>query len=449
MGNPVTNKILTGTTPTWDTLYKFAQITAEGNVSMTLSGATTPDCGILHFKQDATGSRTLTIGGVAVEVDPAAGAVTRVEWTYDGTDYVFTTSYGQASSSLTKLSTPILTLSVQGADSIKADWTNVANETGYEVDIATNASFTLNKQTVSKGADVLTHTFTGLTASTVYYVRVKALADGVSYSDSNYDSDTATTAAAGSSYDADAQAYFSAVEATGATISSADKTAWDNFVTGAKSAGYWSDMLVLAPNLGGTAAAHGINAKTPGTLNPTWNLCSHNASGVGFNGTSSYGSTGVVPATVFTGGHFHLSYYTKDYSTAGAMISCSQSGGQSMRLERGGAVYFADFYGDGAGRIIATSVAGTAGGFFLGDRAPDNSGAVYYNGTSQATDAAGGGTAPTIELNVGRINDGASGSNYHTSQCGFLSIGYGLGATKAATFSADVQTLMTALGRQA
>lgn len=90
---------LSGTTPTWSALYKFAKITASGNVAITISGVGSPDGGVLHFKQDSTGGRELTINTTAVTVDGAAGAVTRVEWSYDGTDYVYTSSFSMASGS--------------------------------------------------------------------------------------------------------------------------------------------------------------------------------------------------------------------------------------------------------------------------------------------------------------------------------------------------------------
>jgi hypothetical protein len=89
MGNPISITTLSGSTPTWDAIYKFAKITATSNVAITLSGAGTPDGGILHFVQDGTGSRTLSINGTSITVKTAASSVTRVDWAFDGTNYTY------------------------------------------------------------------------------------------------------------------------------------------------------------------------------------------------------------------------------------------------------------------------------------------------------------------------------------------------------------------------
>jgi FtsP/CotA-like multicopper oxidase with cupredoxin domain len=53
-------------------------------------------------------------------------------------------------------------------------WTNVANETGYTIQYATDAAFTANLVTTSVGADVTTFTSGNLSRNTPYYFRVLA-----------------------------------------------------------------------------------------------------------------------------------------------------------------------------------------------------------------------------------------------------------------------------------
>jgi hypothetical protein len=97
-----TQQTLSGLAPVWDLNDgEWAIIDAPtGNVSVTTSNVPTPGAGVLHFKQDATGGRTLQINSVAVEVDPAADTVTRIDFSFDGTNYVYVSSYstGEASS---------------------------------------------------------------------------------------------------------------------------------------------------------------------------------------------------------------------------------------------------------------------------------------------------------------------------------------------------------------
>ena len=77
------------------------------------------------------------------------------------------------------------------ATQVKLDWTNVANESSYEVQRSTNGSTwsTIN----SPAANATTYTDAGRTASTLYHYRIKAVGDGDTYLNSAYTSDTATT----------------------------------------------------------------------------------------------------------------------------------------------------------------------------------------------------------------------------------------------------------------
>jgi hypothetical protein len=101
-------------------------------------------------------------------------------------------------SGLTQLSTPgNFSMSSPNDDTMEMTWDDVANEDGYTVEIAEDAGFTTGLQTANKGVGVLTHTFTGLTASTTYYGRVKAVGDGATYSDSGYATNSEDTLAAG------------------------------------------------------------------------------------------------------------------------------------------------------------------------------------------------------------------------------------------------------------
>lgn len=95
------------------------------------------------------------------------------------------------------LSTPTLTCTVASSTQIDLSWTNVSNEDaspGYTLDRSTAADFSANLVTVTKDANVTTHSATGLTTGTRYYFRVRAEGSG-RYSDSGYGTDDDTPAA--------------------------------------------------------------------------------------------------------------------------------------------------------------------------------------------------------------------------------------------------------------
>lgn len=80
------------------------------------------------------------------------------------------------------LATPTGFTFTAGVEQIVADCNNVVNADEYVFDIAEDDEFTVNfQQVVSATSD---NTFTGLTAGTVYYGRVKARGSG--YQDSDY-----------------------------------------------------------------------------------------------------------------------------------------------------------------------------------------------------------------------------------------------------------------------
>ena len=188
----------TGTT--WDGTFKTRTLTA--NLALTFSS--TKRSGALIVTQDATGSRTLSINGTSVSINTAANSQSLVTFIYNdvAASYIFSVDTnivgsisGGGGGGTTPLSAPLVNMTANSSTAMTITWTDVANEDGYTVQIATNSGFTTGVQTASKGVGVLSHQFTGLTASTLYYGRVKAVGSG-SYSDSAYGTDSETTSAA-------------------------------------------------------------------------------------------------------------------------------------------------------------------------------------------------------------------------------------------------------------
>ena len=96
-----------------------------------------------------------------------------------------------------------LKLSVDGTK-IKADWTAVTGATGYEVQWHTSDSWAspTGTQTISSGSTV-THTISGLTADTTYYVRVLPTKSGADEPPSDTASATTRASAGTGDYDKD------------------------------------------------------------------------------------------------------------------------------------------------------------------------------------------------------------------------------------------------------
>ncbi|GAB2539766.1 Ig-like domain-containing protein [Rufibacter soli] len=92
-------KNLSGLNPAWSSSEgTTAKLTASGNINLAYSADTVPAHATLFFYQDATGSRTLTINGASVPVNPAANSCTLVGLAWDGvtlkllSDYSTTTT---------------------------------------------------------------------------------------------------------------------------------------------------------------------------------------------------------------------------------------------------------------------------------------------------------------------------------------------------------------------
>ncbi len=169
----------------------------------------------------------------------------------------------------TPLSTPTLTATVASSTQINLSWTNVANESSYQLQRSTdNVNWTTIGGTIA--ANTTTYNDTGLTASTLYYYRVKAVGDGVTYSDSAYGTDSDTTS--GSTLH---QSSFTATNGTAITAYTPETgSGWTNsFGTGeiqgnkavpaTFTTGEWQSFTTLSQNTYTlTAEITGVVAKT-------------------------------------------------------------------------------------------------------------------------------------------------------------------------------------------
>jgi hypothetical protein len=168
--------------------------------------------------------------------------------------------------------------------------------------------------------------------------------------DYDFDSNAAATGGGGGggSYDTDAQTVITAIEGTGVTLTTPQKDAINDRILALKAQSKWTNMKAYYGYVGGTAAAHAINWKSPGTFNITWaGGLTHNANGVTGNGSSGYGDTGINDNAVLTLDDVTIGGYSRTSSATGFLMGVTEganslyladqtgTNGISARLHRG------------------------------------------------------------------------------------------------------------------
>lgn len=213
----------------------------------------------------------------------------------------------------------------------------------------------------------------------------------------------------------------------------------------------WSKMTGLYGLCGGTAAAHKVNWKTPGTYdiqnaaNATWTSgVTHNSNGITGNGTSGYGDTGLAPIVIGQNSA-HISIYSRTSSTEAkyatrstqavptsgiipmwtdskAYVSINSAGEDSITVP------------DGAGLFTVTRTGASTVGFFKGSR--------KLLASTRAS------VAPsTINLYICCSNNVGTAASFSARNYAFYSAGSGLTDQDAYNLSMIVQSYQTILGR--
>lgn len=131
---------------------------------------------------------------------------------------------------LTQLSTPSgFTASPASSTQINLSWSAVANATSYVIDRATNSGFTTGVTLAIYNSSGTSFNNTGLTASTTYYYRIRAVGSG--YYDSAYANANATTNSSGATLQ----------PLTFTTAHGLVYNSGGNYWTGTDTAGTWSN----------------------------------------------------------------------------------------------------------------------------------------------------------------------------------------------------------------
>jgi hypothetical protein len=258
-------------------------------------------------------------------------------------------------------------------------------------------------------------------------------------------------------YDADALAFITAASITDNT----QKTAINTLVTDLKAANIWTKMKALYPFVGGTAAQHRFNLKSPGTTNADFYLDfigggTHSATGYLPNGTTAYANTKLLPNAVLNETNFsHLSYYSNTSTGyASEYVMGSNDSGplyktllMTARRTTGEQSFFSDFNNAtyrGAINLLQTN----GSGLFLGTQQGANIKLFRQNvlQTSNTNIKTSTGTSP-YAVYIGCTNDAGTAVQYTNKVCSLSSIGDSLTDTEASNFYTAVQAYQTTLSR--
>lgn len=358
---------------------------------------------------------------------------------------------GSTGSSLTTLNAPgSFAADTPGETSCGFTFTDTnssPNESSILVQVCDSAAFETTVYSDTPAADATTATVTGLTASTTYYARARAIGDGTTTSSSAWSSTISFTTAAVGGYDADAVNVINAIEATDAgALSTGEKDAINARIVALKNQGKWANMTAYYGYVGGTPSSHAINWKNPGTYDVTWaGGLTHSATGVLGNGTTGYGDTGINDNTVLTLDEVTIGGYvrTTNDTANGFMMGCLDGAGLyiadtatlAVRLHHGG----------------DTSVATTPNKLIVASRqltAPLV--AVYRDGTqlTVASTASAGKVNGNIYLLAMRNVGTATTQGFSSEEYGshFIYNG-GFTAAEVTQFNTDEVAFQTALSR--
>jgi len=247
----------------------------------------------------------------------------------------------------------------------------------------------------------------------------------------------------GVTYDADAQAYFTA---NTAITSSADKNAINDFYLGLKSDGIYTKIKAMYLLIWGSAATSKWNLVNPLDTDAAFRLTFHGTSWTfssgGITPLNAYANTFYTPSVNGQLNSAHLSFYSRtDISTNQIDIGSQTSSNYQILQLRVSNLYYALINQS----ALTSGVNNNSTGFYVGNRQLSNDVDLWKNGTKLTNGTTASGTRPTNSIYIGANNSGSAGT-YSSKQCSFATIGDGMTDTEATNFYTRVNTLMTYFG---
>ena len=263
-------------------------------------------------------------------------------------------------------------------------------------------------------------------------------------------------------YDTDAQAFFTAVEGGGDTLTTTEKDATNQFVLDLKSAAIWSKMNVIYPFVGGTATSTKWNLSDPqdtdAAFRITWQNPSNgvfSANGVQGDNATFAGNTHYNPFVQWNGAARHISVYcNQSTNTSGYDMGANQAGvgnNNVLIVEFSNNTSYVGF----GGFVTATNTPGDGNVIGTYDSTLSPRVVQYLNGSNVATAT----TTPTdynrpIAIFADNRGTGVNDFNpfsasYTNRRNATYTIGDHLDATEASDLYDALTTFNTSLSRQA
>jgi hypothetical protein len=261
--------------------------------------------------------------------------------------------------------------------------------------------------------------------------------------------------AGGVSYDADAQAFFTATGITDTT----QKSAVNQLVLDLKSYNIWTKMKAIYPMVGGTSTTHKYNLVNPVDSNAAFRLLfstgwTHSSTGATPNGSSAYADTFLSPSATLINNNTHLSFYSRtntlgNYTDIGCVTGSGGNGYFDINIKWSDNNLYAEQYNFNTNRIAVANT--NSQGFYLSTRTSSTVFKIFKNnaqfGSTNTSASTPSVTTITSKVYISAINNNAITQNYSNRQCAFASIGDGLTDAEAANFNTAVTTFQTTLSR--
>lgn len=265
-------------------------------------------------------------------------------------------------------------------------------------------------------------------------------------------------ATAGPSYDADAQAFFTAVEGGGDTLTTTEKDATNQLVLDLKADSIWSKLQVIYPMVGGTASAMKWNLADPRDLDAAyrigwtatnWTFDSNGAQAADTIG--EYGDTNYAGDTNDSGTGMTMALYINGGTNAagydlGANLATSQPTGQEVQIVAGyGANRLVTRYGySGA----STGYDATMPTGFMASTGNSTATLLYIDGVQVVSNGTARNVATSAQTNLYLGNRSDNTDQPTDRRYAFVGIGEELTSTNHSDLYTAVQAFQTSLSRQ-
>ena len=256
----------------------------------------------------------------------------------------------------------------------------------------------------------------------------------------------------GPTYDTDAQAFFTAVEGGGDTLTTTEKAAVNTLVVDLKADSIWSKLQVIYPIVGGTASSVKWNLKDPQDTDAAYRM---DVEGTGWtidadgmkqsDDGATYGDTHYAPNTNNASTGLHMSMYVNGGTNTRGYDFAVNSGGTEQGLIAG--FNNNTLYGDVGGSFITNTSFTMPLGFF--SISGNSSGQeLYRNGTGVQNTTTVRDTSISLVFYLGRRNSVSAPAEPTDRRYAFASLGEYLDATESSDLATAVETFQTTLSRE-